>query len=113
MNIENLRDYCLSLPFSEEKFPFDDETLVFCVGGKIFALVDLGNATRVNLKCEPEQAIMLREAYEGIIPGWHMNKKHWITVYLDGSLKIALVKELILNSYDLVKLQIKKTKKQT
>ena len=88
MNIENLRDYCLSLPFSEEKFPFDDETLVFCVGGKIFALVDLGNATRVNLKCEPEQAIMLREAYEGIIPGWHMNKKHWNTVFFDTDVPI-------------------------
>ncbi|HHT61693.1 MAG: MmcQ/YjbR family DNA-binding protein [Paludibacteraceae bacterium] len=113
MNIENLRDYCLSLPFSEEKFPFDDETLVFCVGGKIFALVDLGNATRVNLKCEPEQAIMLREAYEGIIPGWHMNKKHWNTVFFDTDVSDKLLLELVLNSYNLVFERLPKRLKET
>lgn len=113
MNIENLRDYCLSLPFSEEKFPFDDETLVFCVGRKIFALVDLENATRVNLKCNPEQAIMLRETYEGIIPGWHMNKKHWNTVFFDTDVSDKLLLELVLNSYNLVVERLPKRLKET
>ncbi|MBK6390251.1 MAG: MmcQ/YjbR family DNA-binding protein [Saprospiraceae bacterium] len=114
MNLEILRSHCLALPFVEERFPFGPEVLVFMINNKMFALVNLvEERLRVNLKCDPDYAITLRDEHEEIIPGWHMNKKHWITVYLDGSLKIALVKELILNSYDLVKLQIKKTKKQT
>ena len=75
MNIEDLRTYCLALPYVEERFPFDDTTLVFCIGGHMFALVDLERADRVNLKCKPDVAVELRERYEGVVPGWHMNKK--------------------------------------
>ena len=102
MNIEILREYCLHLPFTEEKLPFDDTTLVFCVGGKMFAMIDLDNATSVNLKCDPERAITLRETYSGIIAGWHMNKKHWNTVYIDGSVPDKEVFSWIDHSYDLV-----------
>ena len=72
MNIEDLRTYCLALPYVEERFPFDDTTLVFCIGGHMFALVDLERADRVNLKCKPDVAIELRERYEGVVPGWHI-----------------------------------------
>ena len=111
MNIEILREYCLHLPFTEEKLPFDDTTLVFCVGGKMFAMIDLDNATSVNLKCDPERAITLRETYSGIIAGWHMNKKHWNTVDLKGNLPDSLIKELINHSYTLISNSSKKVKK--
>ena len=84
MDIELLRENCLSLPYVEEKFPFDEYTLVFYVGSKLFALTDLQTPNSVNLKCDPEQAIELRERYMGIVPGYHMNKKHWFTICLDG-----------------------------
>lgn len=102
MNVEEYRDYCISKKGVSESFPFDETTLVFKVMGKMFALCGLDNVPlRVNLKCDPDRAIELREQHEGIIEGWHMSKKHWNTVYLDQIPK-ELTLELIDHSYDLV-----------
>lgn len=102
MNIEELRDFCLALPFVEEKFPFDNTTLVFYVGGKLFALCNIETADPVNLKCDPERAVELRERYMGIVPGWHMNKKHWNTVHLRSDVPESLLHDMIRDSYGLV-----------
>ena len=103
MNVEEIREYCLSLPHVTEHFPFDDIKLVFKIGNtKMFALISLDNAISINLKATPEDAISLREQYPDIIPGWHMNKMHWNTVFFNGSLSDKLLKELIKNSYELV-----------
>jgi predicted DNA-binding protein (MmcQ/YjbR family) len=102
MNIEEIRAYCLAKRGSEESFPFDDTTLVVKVGGKIFILFDLEGDPSINLKCDPDRAVELREANPAIIPGYHMNKKHWNTVFLDGSLPANLIKENIDHSYDLI-----------
>ena len=102
MNVEEYRDYCISKKGVTESFPFDETTLVFKVMGKMFALCGLDNVPlRVNLKCDPERAIELREQHDAIIEGWHMSKKHWNTVYLDQISK-ELTKELIDHSYNLV-----------
>jgi predicted DNA-binding protein (MmcQ/YjbR family) len=98
-----LRDYLLSFTGSEETFPFNPETSVFKVGGKMFALSRLGEESlRVSLKCEPRLAEALREAHAAVIPGYHLNKRHWNTVILDGSLSEEVVREMIEDSYDLV-----------
>ena len=102
MNIEEVRSYCLSYRGAIESFPFDDTTLVVKVGGKIFILVNLEGDRSINLKCDPDKAIELRETYPAIIPGYHMNKKHWNTVYLDGSLPDRLIRDMISHSYQLV-----------
>ena len=102
MDIELLRENCLSLPYVEEKFPFDEYTLVFYVGSKLFALTDLQTPNSVNLKCDPDQAIELRERYIGIVPGYHMNKKHWNTVAFNADVSDKLILELLHNSYQLV-----------
>ncbi len=103
MTPDELRAICLSFAGAEETFPFGPETSVFKVGGKMFALSALGGQPlRVNLKCEPELAEALRRAHRAVIPGWHMNKKHWNTVLLDGSLPEETVRDLIEDSYDLV-----------
>ncbi len=102
MNIERFRQLCLHKPGVSEETPFGPHTLVFKVGGKIFALADLNLFDSVNLKCDPERAVELREYHEGIIPGYHMNKKHWNTVLTDGSVKDALIQELLQHSYELV-----------
>ncbi|WP_088323772.1 MmcQ/YjbR family DNA-binding protein [Polaribacter tangerinus] len=107
MDIEQFRDFCLSKKGVTEHFPFDEVTLVFKVMGKMFALASLDkwekNEQTINLKCNPERAIALRENYEGIIPGWHSNKKHWNTVTVNFSdVSDSLVKELISHSYDMV-----------
>ena len=103
MNIEDIRKYCLSLSGTEEDYPFGEDTLVFKVAGKIFALASLDSIPlHINLKCDPETAIELREMYEAVIPGYHMNKKHWNTVILDGTIKAKELKEWIKNSYNLV-----------
>ncbi len=104
MDIELFRAYCLKKPGVEETLPFGEETLVFKVLGKIFALTGLArDEFRVNLKCDPERAIELREQYpEDILPGYHMNKKHWNTVFFESNLPNALLRELIDHSYDLV-----------
>ncbi|MDX2359543.1 MAG: MmcQ/YjbR family DNA-binding protein [Crocinitomicaceae bacterium] len=102
MHIESYREYCLGKPGVTESFPFDKETLVFKVGGKMFALTGIELFASINLKCDPEKAIELRETYEGIIPGWHMNKKHWNTVSMESDVSDVLLRELIDHSYDLV-----------
>lgn len=114
MNIEDLRTYCLSKKGSSEDLPFDDVTLVFRVMGKIFAITPLDSEIpTVNLKCDPERAISLRTEYENaILPGFHMNKKHWNTVSLDEGLGQTLIKELVDHSYDLVAQSLKKALRQ-
>lgn len=104
MNIEEFREYCLSKKGVEETFPFDNETLVYKVMGKMFALTGLENEEfRVNLKCEPSRAIELREEFpEDILPGWHMSKKHWNTVCFETGLEEELLRKLIDHSYELV-----------
>lgn len=102
MNIEQFRNYCLAKAGVTEEFPFGEETLVFKVMGKMFALADVTLFESINLKCDPEQAVQLREQYPAVIPGYHMNKKHWNTVVMDGSLADKLVKTWIDNSYNLV-----------
>ncbi len=110
MNIEEIREHCISKKFVEETFPFDEDTLVFKVMGKMFLLISLSEANRFNAKCDPERCVELREQYSEIIPGWHMNKKMWNTVYVDGSLPRKLILELIDHSYDeVVKGMPKKT----
>lgn len=103
MTIEILRDYCLAMPGVTEDFPFGEDTLVFRVKGKIFALAGIdGVPLIVNLKCDPELAVELRERYEAVAPGYHMNKKHWNTVTIDGRIPAAEVREMIGHSYSLV-----------
>ena len=103
MNIEEFRDYCLSKKYVAESFPFDEKTLVFKVANKMFALSGLEHQpSAVNLKCDPERAIELREEYSDIIEGFHMNKKLWNTITIESGLSNELIKELIDHSYDLV-----------
>ncbi len=103
MDVETYRDYCISKPGVTEGFPFDNETLVFKVMGKMFALANVDNFSSANLKCDPERAVLLREQYDGeILPGYHMNKQHWNTVMMDGGVPDNLLRELIDHSYDLV-----------
>ena len=102
MNIEEYRNYCLSLPETSEKMPFDENTLVFYVKNKMFALTNVDNFDYINLKCDPELAITLREEYGAVRPGFHMSKKHWNTVDMDGSIANSTLKEWIYNSYKLV-----------
>jgi predicted DNA-binding protein (MmcQ/YjbR family) len=106
MNLETFYEYCLSKKGVTEHFPFDEETLVFKVGGKMFALSSLnewekGNPS-VNLKCNPEYAEELRAEYEDIKPGWHMSKIHWNTVEINREVSDSLINELIDHSYELV-----------
>lgn len=103
MDIESLREYCLSLPDVTEGFPFDETTLVFKVKGKMFLLTDLEGPLTMNVKCEPEKAVELREQYSCVKPGYHMNKKHWNTVEIDGSVTDKVLKEWIDESYRLVR----------
>ena len=102
MDIEFFRKYCLGKAGATETTPFDEDTLCFKVGGKIFAIIDMLKFESVNLKCEPERAQDLRESYDGVIPGYHMNKKHWNTVSFDGSIPDHLILEWVDHSYELV-----------
>ena len=104
MDTETFRKYCIQKKHTTESFPFDDSTLVFKLNNKIFALLSLEEEERksCNLKCNPEKAIMLREEYSGIIPGYHMNKKHWNTVAFDKDVSDQLIYELIDHSYALI-----------
>ncbi len=103
MNIEEFREYCLSKKGVEETFPFDEVTLVFKVMGKMFALTGLDSLEfSVNLKCDPDRALELREQHPEIQPGWHMSKKHWNTVSFEEGLEDDFLMELIDHSYDLV-----------
>jgi len=92
----------MQLKGTEETFPFDQRTLVLKVGGKMYALADVEQFASVNLKCDPEKAIELRERYAGILPGWHMNKTHWNTVQLNNDVDDIMLRELIQHSYELV-----------
>jgi predicted DNA-binding protein (MmcQ/YjbR family) len=103
MDAAELRAWCLAQPGAGEDFPFGPETSVFKVGGKMFALSALGRLPlEVSAKCEPELADRLRAGYAAIRPGYHLNKRHWNTITIDGSLPDQLVRELIEDSYDLV-----------
>lgn len=102
MNIEEFRDFCLSLEGTTEDFPFDQETLVFKVMGKMFALTHVDSFESVNLKCDPEKIPELREQYPGVLPGYHMSKKHWNTILINGEIPDPLLKQWTRDSYDLV-----------
>ena len=110
MNIEQIREYCLKKKGVTEEFPFDEDTLVFKVAGKIFLLASLDSIPlQINLKCDPEIAVELREEYDSVQPGYHMNKKHWNTIFIDGSLRKELLLKWIDHSYDLVVAGLKKS----
>ena len=106
MNLETYYEYCLSKKGATEHFPFDEDTLVFKVGGKIFALSSLSQWEKgrpsMNLKCDPERAEELRAEYDDIRPGFHMSKKHWNTIAVNAAVPDSLIKELIDHSYELV-----------
>ncbi len=103
MNIEELREYCLSFKAASEGFPFDETTLVFKVAGKMFLITDLEESDRVNVKCKPEHADELRERYpHSVFPGYHMSKKHWNTVMMNREVDDNLLKQWIRESYNLV-----------
>lgn len=102
MDIIEFRDYCLSLPWAEECLPFDDNTLVYKVGGKMFALAGMNDFRFFNVKCRPELAIELRERYAEVVPAFHCNKKHWNSVMVDGDLNEEFMRRQIRDSYDLV-----------
>ena len=103
MNIEELRDFVLTFENVEESFPFGEDTLVFKTNNKIFLLVSLSAVPlQFNVKCNPEYAIELREKYPAILPGYHMNKKHWNTIIIDGTLSNTQLREFIAGSYSLI-----------
>ncbi len=104
MNVEEIREFALSLENVTEGFPFGNNTLVFKVRGKIFLLMSLSSEIpSFNVKCDPERALELREQYSSVIPGYHMNKKHWNTVMVDGQLTRRQIQEFIIHSYELVR----------
>jgi predicted DNA-binding protein (MmcQ/YjbR family) len=112
MNIETLQQYCLSKPDVEETLPFGPDTLVYKVNGKVFLLTGLDSADfRFNVKCDPDKALELREEFPCVLPGFHMNKKHWNTIVVDGSVSSRQLKEWIDHSYDLVTAKPKSKKK--
>ena len=109
MNIETLREYCLSKPGVEESLPFGPDTLVYKVSGKIFLLTGLDEIQlSFNVKCDPEKAVELREKYACVLPSYHMNKQHWNTIVVDGSVSTSQLKEWIDHSYELVKASLPK-----
>jgi len=106
MNIEDLRNICLSMKGVTEKMPFSEERyaslVVYCIGDKWFALSDVDDNEYCNLKCSPDYSLELQDRYNGIVPGWHMNKRHWISVYFNSDVSSEVFKHLIENSYKLV-----------
>lgn len=107
MDIETLREYCLQKSGVTEEFPFGETTLVFKVGGKAFLLTSLDRSPlQFNVKCAPEKATELREQYDAILPGYHMNKKHWNTILVNGRLPERMLREMIDASYELVILSL-------
>jgi predicted DNA-binding protein (MmcQ/YjbR family) len=114
MSPAELRDSCLSFTGAEETFPFGPETSVFKVAGKMFALSRLGaDSLRVSLKCEPQLAEALRAAHVAVLPGYHLNKRHWNTVIIDGSLSDDAIGDMIEDSYDLVVSKLPKTRRRS
>lgn len=112
MNIEELRSYCMHKKGVTESFPFDETTLVFKVMNKMFLLTDLETEFSINVKCEPEKALELRERYPAVMPGYHMSKAHWNTVLIDGSVDDAMLYQWIDDSYKLVVDSLPKKLKQ-
>lgn len=108
MEVSSYIEYCLSLPYTEESFPFNETTIVFKIGNKIFSLANIESFESFNVKCDPEMAIDLRARYAEVRPGFHMNKRHWNTVEVNGHIADSLLKEWILNSYNLVKSSLSK-----
>jgi predicted DNA-binding protein (MmcQ/YjbR family) len=112
LNLEQIREYCLKKKGVNEDFPFNEETLVFKVAGKLFLLASLDSIPlQINLKCDPEKAIEMREEFESVQPGYHMNKKHWNTIIIDGTVPAKDLFEWIDNSYNLVVAGLKKSKR--
>jgi predicted DNA-binding protein (MmcQ/YjbR family) len=109
---DEFRNYCLNKKGVIEDFPFDAETVVFKISGKIFALADVAAFTRISLKCDPEKALELRRLYPGVIPGYHLNKRHWNTIMLDGSIPDGLIRNLIDHSYERVYSGLNRAEKQ-
>lgn len=101
MNCEDAHNYCLTLPGAETTFPFDNTNLVMKVGGRMFALLPLDRAEWILVKCDPDKALELRDAYSDILPAWHMNKRHWNMMRLT-TLPDTLLRQLMRHSYDLV-----------
>ncbi|MCL3780066.1 MmcQ/YjbR family DNA-binding protein [Prolixibacteraceae bacterium JC049] len=112
MNIEELRLYCISKPGVTEGFPFDEVTLVFKVMDKMFCLTSLDKPLSMNVKCDPEEAIALREQYEDVLPGYHMNKKHWNTVNITGAISDGQLQKWVDDSYDLIVQSLTKKKQK-
>lgn len=112
MNIEEYRNFCLSFRAVTEEFPFDENTLVFKVMGKMFALCDVEEFESINLKCDPVLAVELRERFPEVNPGYHMNKKHWNTINMQSNLPDQLIKEWTSNSYDLVVAKLPKKERE-
>ena len=113
MNIETFREYCLSKPAATEDAPFGPDNIVFKVGGKMFALAALDEVPpAVNLKCDPDLALELRDRYEQVRPGYHMNKKHWNTVELDGVIPEKEIRKMVDHSYDLVVRSLPKVRRE-
>jgi predicted DNA-binding protein (MmcQ/YjbR family) len=113
MNIEEFREYCLEKKGVTEELPFDETTLVYKVLGKMFALTDTESEFSINLKCDPEKVIELREAYpESVLPGYHMNKKHWNTIIIDGRISDKLLYTWVDDSYSLVVEKLPKALKE-
>ena len=113
MNIESIRDYCINKKAATESFPFDEKTLVFKVMNKMFALTNIEGELRINLKCNPKKALELREEFDFVLPGYHMNKQHWNTVYLDGSVPQGELERMIDNSFLLVVSKMTKKDQQS
>lgn len=112
MNIEEIRNYCMSKKAVAETLPFDNNTLVYKVMNKMFLLTDLEGELSINIKCNPEKAIELREKYPSVKPGYHMNKTHWNTVEIDGSIPDNIIKKWIDDSYNLIIESLPKKTKQ-
>jgi predicted DNA-binding protein (MmcQ/YjbR family) len=113
MRPTKLRDVCLSFPGSAETFPFGPETSVFKVSGKVFAISRLKERPlRVSVKCEPLLAEQLREAHAAVMPGYHLNKRHWNTVIIDGSLPERMIRDMIEDSYDLIVSKLSKPRRR-
>ncbi|WP_080057769.1 MmcQ/YjbR family DNA-binding protein [Spirosoma aerolatum] len=109
MNIETIRDYCIAKPGVTESFPFGGDALVFKVGGKMFALLATeSQPTTINLKCDPERAVQLRDEHPAVAPGYHMNKSHWNTITVNGTVRTAELQEWIDHSYELVRKSLPK-----
>jgi predicted DNA-binding protein (MmcQ/YjbR family) len=112
MNIEQVREYCLSKKGVTEELPFDEESPVYKVMGKIFLIASLTPPFSINIKCDPEKAVDLRERYPAVTPGYHMNKLHWNTVEIEGTVRNSLIEEWIDHSYELVVKGLSKSLKE-